>query len=265
MNNEIKVFPSVSYDVNLGKEVDYIDIDLELLSKVLIANGLSEQEILDTEILISNNSNVYEKNGEKFFKSGHYDSKNGEIVVFLKDNIELAKSDVEKYRTEYQGNDKVSDEVLANVLDDLISEDIAGTLFHELMHRIDFIVKGSDTVSHEQSLKFEEKFGNPDKKYKKSMIYLFAGTIASLASMKFMPQNDRVFVQAPASVSEFMGMIGVGSSLIKTIKSYKYVKSHEGYLDQPHEVRAREFSAKMLELLRDEGILAVDIWVKSNL
>jgi len=265
MKRELDVFPSVSYDVNLGKEVDYIDIDLELLSYVLKANGLSEQEILDTEILISNDSNVYEKNGEKYYRSGHYDSRDGGIVVFLKDNMDLARSDVEKYRSEYTSEDKVSDEILGYVLDDLISEDIAGTLFHELMHRIDYMVKGSEVVNKEQTLQLEEKFGNPDKKYKKSMIYLFAGTIASLASMKFMPQNDRVFVQAPASVFEFMGMIGVGSSLIKTIKSYKYVKSHEGYLDQPHEVRAREFSTKMLEFLKEEGIFPVKIFVKSDL
>jgi hypothetical protein len=259
MNNEYLVTPTISYDINLGKQVNYIDINASLLGDIMQHYGMDDESIAKTEILISNKSNIVEKNGDRFVLGGHYDRLDESIVVFVADDIDISRKInneyYSKYSYEYYDSSYKEDEVLNKQVSSILSE----TILHELQHRIDFSVHGEKFVHKQLIEQIENKFNNPDKQFGKAFKYTTLGALTSAAALKFIPGNEKLFFLIPCFIAELYGFSKMPRAVYNSIKSIRYIKSHQGYLDRPHEVRAREFSDQMVRYLGERQLLPVNI------
>ena len=259
MNKEFEVLPNISYDISLGKQVNYIDINASLLRDIMQHYGMDDKSISDTEILISNKSNIIEKNGEKFILGGQYNQIDESIVIYVGDDIDISRELNDRYFTKYPNEINDSSYTEQDVLNKQVSTSISESIFHELQHRIDFSVHGDKFVHNQLSEQIENKFKNPDKEYGKALKYATVGALTTAVSLKFIPGNEKLFFMVPGLTAELYGFSRMLGALYGSIKYIRYMKSHNAYLDRPHEVRAREFADQMVRYLGEKQLLPVNI------
>lgn len=259
MNKESEVLPNISYDINLGKQVNYIDINASLLGDIMQHYGMDDKSISETEIFISSKSNIIEKNGQKFILGGQYNSAEESIVIFVGDDIDISRELNDKYFTQHPN--EIDDLIftLHDVLNKQVSSIISESILHELQHRIDFSVHGEKVINQQLSEHIESKFDNPEKDYSKSMKYVTLGTFTTAIALKFIPGNEKLIFTIPGLIAEFYGLSKLPKAAYRSMKYIKYFKSHDSYLERPHEVRAREFADQMVRYLGERQLLPVDI------
>lgn len=163
MNRTSENIPSISYDINLGQSVNHINVDPVHIADLLHYSGFTEEQISETEIFISNESNKYVKNGDTHIIGGTYDRETGDITVLVADEIEASKHVHDMYYDKFYGSENFSEDFEASILNKQVSNCLSQSLFHEIQHKIDFVIYGEEKIQEAHTKQIEEKYGDLGK------------------------------------------------------------------------------------------------------
>jgi predicted Zn-dependent protease with MMP-like domain len=209
MNNAMpEVFPKIVVDREYGKFVDYIDLDLQKVSDHLRNSGLTDEQILETNINLK--SRVA---GERHLGTnlGKYNRFNNNVNI---------------YALEILANNNLSDEQKDEFAEDIINH----TIVHELEHRI---------------ASFDKKLAKENRNYHiketvTNIRMLGMLGLASLVNFGGLQSYNQITNMAPplpviigGSVLVFMGMNSLEKKFFRE-------QHYNEYLNRPEELRAEK-------------------------
>ena len=260
-----EISPTISCDIELGKKLSFIDLDINIINEILRKNGLRDHQILGTQVTLSSDSGLkYDpKEDINLMNTGRYDSENQEILIILgtqldrfsssKDELFEDREIAAKYGMEDIFAD-YEDEEIVETMDLSVSIEASKTMLHEMSHLIDHKVKGARRIRREHKEYVDKVIDNAHKK-----MSIFLGSAALTSLITLVSEFDNHFIGKNAETIIGMNTISfIAMGLLnkrKSKKAIKFLSSHDGYLNRPDEKRAREFeSDRISDLIHDDRL-----------
>lgn len=231
------VLPPVSFDISLGKTVDFIDVDQQALAARMSARGATPPEINESSIMFGPDDVTKEEN-----VSGNYNPKTKHTniavpkpvmhpqAVRLKEVVTKVNDPSVSIALQI-GSERV-DTNDPNLLTRALAKDseqasamVSDTLDHEVEHRLHDIENGL-AESREHQMTIVKRFGRK--------VLVLAGVVIGIQIAK--QGIDQPLVGAGMS----MASAGIAAYGMHKIRKAHDARAETDYLNDPAEIRARE-------------------------
>ncbi len=211
-----EVWPSVIFDIAVGRLVTNVEVDIQYIADTLSHAGMSDEAIAQTTLHFTDQTIINDKDNDELVKFGEHDPDTHTAFVYM--------GTVEHYVNGRGRFDDGSEET-KEVLDWFASWNATEYALHELHHEVEEITIGKDALIAEE-LEYYEINTEPSRATR---------IVRWIMSRKFMA-HPREQMQELLVDFEAMDNRRINTEYANAITS------QDKYLNLPHEKRAREFS-----------------------
>jgi len=263
-------YPAISFNLAVGEQVDFIDVDLEGIAQRLRSKGMTDESIQNLSVVFTGNAS--HDDTERYVTKGEYESKRHRIQVYAPAPMnDCVFTITEQSEGRIRLNNAAAIEYSLN-----------NTLVHELEHAA---LSGDEEMKTKNSNYYEtiaRQFEEAHKPlYRKKMgAIAVMGLVANAISF-----SDAMIENATVQhICDMLPYAVIGGGVISLVAMKRHLKQnfakvkHRYYLNEPEEKQARAASTentdqyvsitpKVLAIAPEalgDVLEAVDIWSEAN-
>ena len=223
---EIKAWPTVLFDKGIGSLVMNIEVDIQYLADAMAQAGMTDADIEGTTVHFTDDTLIDDDGDVHGF--GEYQETERTAFVYLGT---LSQSEEELK------NDEVTEDATQEDLIESTNEFLSEIVLHELCHAIDYRSMGDEAL-------LDEAFTHYLPAAKLSLV---TRMLHRIVQSKFLSESGDELLPMVADL--------VKSDRLRKLNKHKNsgALTHDMYLNEPSEIRAREFSETIIRDITVNG------------